>query len=154
MCRGPRDCVEEEKRRRWRATRTQGGSRRPNGHFTAAAAEAGDGEEPEGAAGDACANIGGTGGAEEEAETAAGDACANVGGTGGAEEAETAAGDVCANVGGTGGAEEAAEKAASWRPAAGLLAGARTFNCHPRCPQARRPQGLLPPPLNWRWQSS
>jgi hypothetical protein len=85
------------------------------GTFTAAAAEAGDSEEPEGAAGNACANVGGTGGAEEEAETAAGDACANVGGTGGAEEAETAAGDVCANVGGTGGTEEAAERAGGWQ---------------------------------------
>jgi hypothetical protein len=39
----------------------------PAGTFTAAAAEAGGSEEPELAAGDACANVGGTGGAEEEA---------------------------------------------------------------------------------------
>ncbi len=39
----------------------------PAGTFTAAAAEAGGSEEPELAAGDACANVGGTGRAKEEA---------------------------------------------------------------------------------------
>ncbi len=74
MCRGLRDCVEKEREGGGGTPALKAAAADPAGTFTAATAEAGDGEEPEGAAGDACANVGGTGGAEEEAETAAGGA--------------------------------------------------------------------------------
>jgi hypothetical protein len=80
LCRGPRECVEKERVGRGRPPALKAAAAEPAG--TLAAAEAGDGEEPEGPAGGVCTSEGGAGGAEAEPERAAGDACANVGGTG------------------------------------------------------------------------
>ncbi len=80
------DCALQERDEGGRPPALKAAAADPKGTFTAAAAEAGDGEEPEEAAGDACTSEGGAGGAEEEPGRAAGDACTIGGGTGGAEE--------------------------------------------------------------------